>query len=323
MWLLLMLVLALILLYRWYRQIRLLENLTDKYVFVTGCDTGFGNLLAKQLDKRGMRVLAACLTETGSEKLKNETSSRLQTTILDIANTQSVSSAALWVEENVRNKGLWGLVNNAGIGLPTAPNSWLRREDFVKVLNVNLLGMIDVTLCLLPLIRRARGRIINMSSVMGRLAFVGGGYSISRFGVEAFSDSLRRELQPFGVKVSIIEPSSFKTPATDIKTTLQSLNDVWKQAPLWAKDSYGQQYFQDYCRFIEYRLSKCDPHINQVTDSIEHALTAVHPWTRYSVGWITKLYFMPVSYLPTFISDYLLAHPLKTPSRLCSSQDCN
>ncbi|XP_073469948.1 retinol dehydrogenase 16-like [Aquarana catesbeiana] len=323
MWLPLLLVMALILLYRWYRQSWLLENLTDKYVFITGCDTGFGNLLAKQLDKHGMRVLAACLTETGSEKLKKETSSRLQTTILDVANTQSVNSAALWVEENVRNKGLWGLVNNAGIGIPTAPNSWLRREDFVKVLNVNLLGMIDVTLCLLPLIRRARGRIINMSSVMGRLAFVGGGYSISRFGVEAFSDSLRRELQPFGVKVCIIEPSSFKTPATDIQTTLQSLNDVWGQAPLWAKNSYGQQYFQDYCRFIEYRLSKCDPHIHTVTDCIEHALTAVYPWTRYSVGWITKLYFIPVSYLPTFISDYLLAHPLKTPSRLYSPQENN
>ncbi|PIO33852.1 hypothetical protein AB205_0180060 [Aquarana catesbeiana] len=105
MWLPLLLVMALILLYRWYRQSWLLENLTDKYVFITGCDTGFGNLLAKQLDKHGMRVLAACLTETGSEKLKKETSSRLQTTILDVANTQSVNSAALWVEENVRNKG--------------------------------------------------------------------------------------------------------------------------------------------------------------------------------------------------------------------------
>ncbi|XP_018424112.1 PREDICTED: retinol dehydrogenase 7-like [Nanorana parkeri] len=312
----LLLVLGLILLYRWYRQSRLMENITDKYVFITGCDTGFGNLLAKQLDKRGMRVLAACLTETGVKNLKKETSSRLQTTILDVANAKSVSSAALWVEENVKNKGLWGLVNNAGIGLPTAPNSWLGREDFVKVLNVNLLGMIDVTLNLLPLIRRARGRIINMSSVMGRLAFVGGGYSISRFGVEAFSDSLRRELQRFGVKVCIIEPSSFRTPATDIQTTLQSLNDVWRQAPLWAKESYGQKYFQDYCRFIKYRLSKCDPQIYRVTDSIEHALTSVNPWTRYSVGWMAKLYFIPVSYLPTFISDYLLAHPLETPSSL-------
>ncbi|KAM5179738.1 retinol dehydrogenase 16-like isoform 1-T1 [Mantella aurantiaca] len=323
MWLPLLLVSGLIFLYRWYRHRRLLESLTDKYVFITGCDTGFGNLLAKQLDSRGMRVLAACLTETGAEKLKKETSNRLQTTILDVSNTQNVSSAAMWVDKNVKNKGLWGLVNNAGIGIPTAPNSWLRRDDFVKVLNVNLLGMIDVTLCLLPLIRRAKGRIINMSSVMGRLAFVGGGYSISRFGVEAFSDSLRRELQPFGVKVCIIEPSSFKTPATDIQTTLQSLNDVWRQAPLWAKHSYGQQYFQDYCKFIEYRLSKCDSHINRVTDCIEHALTAVHPWTRYSVGWASKLFFVPVSYLPTFISDYLLAHPLKTPSHLHSSRENN
>ncbi|XP_068121261.1 retinol dehydrogenase 16-like [Hyperolius riggenbachi] len=321
MWLpLLAAVLGLLLLYRWYRQSQILENLTDKYVFITGCDTGFGNRLAKQLDRRGMKVLAACLTQAGAENLKKEASSRLQTTILDVTDAGSVSSAALWVKHNVKDKGLWGLVNNAGIGIPTAPNSWLHKEDFVQVLNVNLLGMIDVTLHLIPLIRRARGRIINMSSVMGRLAFVGGAYCISRFGVEAFSDSLRRELRPFGVQVCVIEPSTFKTPATDVQTTIQSLYDVWEQAPKWAKESYSQQYFQDYCRFIEYRLSKCNPHISQVTDCLEHALTAVHPWTRYSVGWITKLFYVPVSYLPTFISDYLLAHPLAKPTRSLPSQ---
>ncbi|XP_075055526.1 retinol dehydrogenase 16-like [Mixophyes fleayi] len=313
MWLPLVVVLALILLYRWYRQSQILGNLLDKYVFITGCDTGFGNLLARQLDRRGMRVLASCLTEIGAENLKKETSSRLQTVILDVSDSQNVVSAAEWVKQNVKDQGLWGLVNNAGIGIPTAPNGWLIKEDFVKVLNVNLLGMIDVTLSLLPLIRRARGRIINISSVMGRLAFVGGGYTISRYGVEAFSDSLRRELQPFGVKVCIIEPSSYKTPATDIETTLQSLHDIWSEVPQWNKDSYGQQYFQDYCRFIHYKLSRCNPHITQVTDCMEHALTAVHPWTRYSAGWITKLFYLPVSYLPTFMSDYLLIHPLAKP----------
>ncbi|XP_063808521.1 retinol dehydrogenase 7-like [Pseudophryne corroboree] len=313
MWLAVLVVLVLILLYRWYRQSQILENLSDKYVFITGCDTGFGNLLAKKLDRRGMRVLAACLTDTGAENLKKETSSRLQTVILDVTDNQSVSSAVEWVKHNIRNEELWGLVNNAGIGIPTAPNGWLIKEDFVKVLNVNLLGLIDVTLSLLPFIIRAKGRIINISSVMGRLAFVGGGYSISRHGVEAFSDSLRRELKPFGVKVCIIEPSSYKTPATDLETTLRSLHDVWSQVPQWTKDTYGQMYFHDYCRFIQYKLSRCNPHVSQVTDCMEHALTAVYPWTRYSAGWITKLFYLPVSYLPTFMSDYLLAHPLAKP----------
>ncbi|KFO69201.1 Retinol dehydrogenase 16, partial [Cuculus canorus] len=84
--------------------------------------------------------------------------------------------------------GLWGLVNNAGIAIPIAPNEWLTKDDFAKVLDVNLLGLIEVTLSLLPLLRRARGRVVNVASVAGRISFLGGGYCISKFGVEAFSD---------------------------------------------------------------------------------------------------------------------------------------
>lgn len=82
-------------------------------------------------------------------------------------------------------------MNNAGIVIPAAPNEWLTKEDFVKVLDVNLVGLVEVTLSLLPLVRRARGRVVNVASMMGRVAFFGGGYCISKYGVEAFSDSLR------------------------------------------------------------------------------------------------------------------------------------
>ena len=87
--------------------------------------------------------------------------------------------------------GLWGLVNNAGISIPSGPNEWLNKEDFAKILNVNLLGVIEVTLSMLPLVRKARGRVVNVSSILGRVSFSGGGYCISKYGVEAFSDSLR------------------------------------------------------------------------------------------------------------------------------------
>ncbi len=89
--------------------------------------------------------------------------------------------------------GLWGLVNNAGIlGVSMGPLEWLHAEDFQRVFEVNTVGMIDVTLTFLPLIKRSRGRIINMASSAGRLA----GplilpYSVSKFGVESFSDGLR------------------------------------------------------------------------------------------------------------------------------------
>ena len=82
-------------------------------------------------------------------------------------------------------------MNNAGISTPTAPNEWLTKQDFMKILDVNLLGVIDVTLSVLPLVRKARGRVVNVSSVLGRVSIHGGGYCISKKGMEAFSDSLR------------------------------------------------------------------------------------------------------------------------------------
>lgn len=88
--------------------------------------------------------------------------------------------------------GLWGLVNNAGIAIPSGPNQWLNKQDFARVLDVNLLGMIEVTLSMLPLVRKARGRVVNVSSIVGRMSLGGGGgYCISKYGIEAFSDSLR------------------------------------------------------------------------------------------------------------------------------------
>lgn len=87
--------------------------------------------------------------------------------------------------------GLWGLVNNAGIVHPAAPNEWLSKDDFAKVININLIGLIDVTLHMLPLLKKTKGRVVNVASILGRLAFYGGGYCPSKYGVEAFSDSLR------------------------------------------------------------------------------------------------------------------------------------
>ncbi|XP_070477859.1 retinol dehydrogenase 16-like isoform X2 [Equus przewalskii] len=194
MWLYLAVLVGLYYLLRWYRERQVVSNLQDKYVFITGCDSGFGNQLARQLDLRGLRVLAACLTEKGAEQLRDRTSGRVQTVILDVTKTESIAAATQWIKERVGDRGLWGLVNNAGIAVPVAPNEWLTKQDFMKILNVNLLGVIEVTLSLLPLVRKARGRVVNVSSVMGRVSLLGGGYCISKYGVEAFSDSLSREV---------------------------------------------------------------------------------------------------------------------------------
>lgn len=218
---------------------------SDAFIFITGCDSGFGRLLALRLDQRGFRVLASCLTPSGAEDLQRVASSRLHTTLLDVTDPQSVRQAAKWVETHVGEAGecgrghggrrercahtgavgsqkdcvgvaglslpgrrgamgmpprphashaptgLFGLVNNAGVAGIIGPTPWQTREDFQRVLNVNTLGPIGVTFALLPLLLRARGRVVNISSVLGRLAANGGGYCVSKFGLEAFSDSLR------------------------------------------------------------------------------------------------------------------------------------
>uniref|UniRef100_A0A8D0LCE7 Retinol dehydrogenase 16 n=1 Tax=Sphenodon punctatus TaxID=8508 RepID=A0A8D0LCE7_SPHPU len=302
MWLYLAaLLLGLYFLRRWYRERQTVENLTEKYVFITGCDTGFGNLLARHLDARGLRVLAACLTQQGAEELGKVTSERLQTTLLDVTSTESVAAAAAWAKEHVGDGGLWGLVNNAGITIPGAPNGWLTKEDFQKVLNVNLLGTIDVTLHLLPLLMRARGRVVNVSSVWGRISILGGAYSPSKYAVEAFSDSLRRELLPFGTKVCIIEPGFFHTAATDAKLVIGNLHRIWERVPEEIKLNYTEM-----TKYTILLGTLSRQPLSMVTNCMEHALTALHPRTRYSAGWDAMIYGIPASYLPTVLVDQVV-----------------
>ncbi|XP_078545010.1 retinol dehydrogenase 7-like [Lissotriton helveticus] len=292
---------------RWYWERQTVQNLQDKYVLITGCDSGFGNLLARCLDQRGLRVLAACLTPRGAEQLQEATSQRLQTVILDVTKTESVAAMAQWVKRQVGNRGLWGLVNNAGVSFPMAPNEWLTKEDYVKVIDVNLLGMIDVTLNLLPLVRQAKGRITNVSSSLGRIAIFGGGYSPSKYGVEAFSDSLRRDLRAYGVKVSIVEPGAFKTGIVTRPVVEKGLQDAWGCMPNDVKETYGEQYFNAYRKNFINLVNAGSSNLHLVVDSLQHSVIAVYPRTRYSPGWDCKFVCLPLSYFPTIIVDYLLA----------------
>ncbi|NWR39490.1 RDH16 dehydrogenase, partial [Tachuris rubrigastra] len=304
MWLCVAVVLAgLLLLRRWHRERQTVPGLWEKHVLITGCDSGFGNLLARQLDGRGLRVLAACLTEAGAARLRAAASPRLQTVLLDVTSSQSIAAATAWVRERVGDQGLWGLVNNAGIGVPTAPNEWLTKDDFIKVMDVNLVGLVEVTLSLLPLLRRARGRVVNVSSVMGRVSFFGGGYCISKFGVEAFSDSLRLEMRNFGVKVSVIEPGYFKTMITNAENLEKNFLSIWEKLPEEIKTSYGDCYLKQSVASLKQMEKNYNSDLSQVTNCMEHALTSLHPRARYSAGWDAKLFYIPLSYLPSALTD--------------------
>ncbi|XP_058413859.1 retinol dehydrogenase 16-like [Diceros bicornis minor] len=315
MWLYLAVLVGLYYLLRWYRERQVVSHLRDKYVFITGCDSGFGNLLARQLDLRGLRVLAACLTEKGAEQLRGRTSDRLETVILDVTKTESIAAATQWVKERTEDRGLWGLVNNAGISVPLTPNEWLTKQDFMKILDVNLLGMIEVTLSLLPLVRRARGRIVNVSSVVGRVSLFGGGYCISKYGVEAFSDSLRRELSHFGVKVAMIEPGFFKTTVTSTEMLSREMQEAWDRASPEVKEVYGEKFLASSMKSIKLVEKKCTEDLSLVTDCMEHALTSCHPRARYSAGWDAKLFYLPMSYMPSLLLDTVIYWSCPRPAK--------
>ncbi|XP_037534738.1 retinol dehydrogenase 5 [Nematolebias whitei] len=299
-----------------YRDSREIEGISEKYVFVTGCDTGFGNLLCKNLDRRGFRVLAGCLTEKGADDLRRVASSRLKTVLLDVTSQDSIQNAMEWTKKEVGEKGLWGIVNNAGRSLPMGPSEWMKVEDFHSILKVNMDGVIAMTMTFLPLIKKAHGRIVNVASVLGRVAANGGGYCISKFAVECFSDCLRRDIHYFGIKVCIIEPGFFKTPVTNLETIERELHRLWNQLSPEVKASYGDKYLDKFIK-IQRLLMKaiCDSDLTKVTSCMEHALTAAHPRTRYSAGWDAKLVWIPLSYMPSFVVDIALKLILPRPSK--------
>ncbi|XP_074550999.1 retinol dehydrogenase 7-like [Halichoeres trimaculatus] len=293
--------------HRWYKESKRVTNKEDKYVYITGCDTGFGNLLAKHLDKLGFRVIAGCYTEKGEDELKKAASDRLTTLHLDVTDSESVAKVAASIKTLVGEKYLWAVVNNAGVGMPGGPHDWLTIEDHKSMLAVNLVGVIDVTLSVLPLIKKARGRVVNISSVFGRLSTFGGSYCVSKYGVEAFTDSLRINMAHFGVKVSCLEPGFFRTGLTDMEMLRNSLRKLWDRLPQDVKDDYGP------C-FLETSLEKCEQRIKQLADEdlmkvvncMEHGVSAVHPRARYSVGWDAKFLWLPLSYMPTWVLDRLI-----------------
>ncbi|XP_048379488.1 retinol dehydrogenase 5 [Stegostoma tigrinum] len=316
MWVYLLTAAALLAVWWLIRDRQQIGDVKDKFVFITGCDTGFGNLLAKQLERQGFRVLAGCLTQKGVDGLQRNSSSRLKAILLDVTDCSSIRKAADWVQAEVGEKGLWGLVNNAGRAIPIGPTEWMKMDDYLKVLNVNLIGLMEVTLTFLPLVKKARGRVVNVASILGRISLIGGGYCLSKCGVESFSDSLRRDMRHFGVHICIIEPGFFKTAVTNLEGIENDLQRLWDRLSPEVRESYGQNYLAKYVKSQRFSINAlCDGDLSKVTNCMEHALTANHPRTRYAAGWDAKLFWIPLSYMPTVLSDFLLSLLVPKPSQ--------
>lgn len=213
-------------------------NINHKYVLVTGCDSGFGRAIVEELDQKGVNVFAGCLSDSSVKELK-VLSKRIIPFVFDVSNSEHIKDAVAFVEKKLpKGQGLWGLVNNAGIAR-SGFIEWLSIDSYRKVADVNLFGLIEVTNNFLPLIKRNKGRIVNMASVAGILATpFGGPYNVSKFGVIAFNNTLRIEMMAFGIGVHCICPTFFRTNIIEAERNINSLNATYNAASDEVKESY-------------------------------------------------------------------------------------
>ncbi|CAH1774581.1 unnamed protein product [Owenia fusiformis] len=291
----------------WLIRLPKVGGITKKYVLITGCDTGFGNLLAKKLDKMGCNVFAACLTEKGQKDLDDETSTRVDVFHMNVADHQSVVDGANYVKGKLpQGVGLWGLVNNAGLTGALGPSEWLTLEDYNKVFSVNLLGLIDVTTEFQSLIKKAQGRIVNTASIVGRVTIAATvPYCISKYGVESFSDALRFNLWAFKCSVHIIEPGFHKTSITNVDLNVASFRRSYNQAPQEVKDEYGDEFIDAACGMMKEKTEQfLSPKLMDVVNAYSHALFSVYPRNRYQVGSDSKLFFIPLSFMHSAFQDF-------------------
>jgi len=180
-------------------------------VLVTGASTGIGLAITQYLASRGMHVFAGARKQEALESLaKNPNVTPIP---LDVTKAENIKQAKKIIEE--KTAGLFALVNNAGIG-NGGPLMDVSVEDLRAQFEVNLFGVHQITQAVFPLLLKAKGRIVMMSSDSGFFATpFFGPYCSSKFALEGYSDSLRREIIPYGVKVIIIEPGRITTPIWD------------------------------------------------------------------------------------------------------------
>ena len=276
-------------------------------VLVTGSSTGIGRATALRLDADGWRVFAGVRREEDAEALRIEGSVRLVTVMLDVTDAAQVAAAAELIGERVGEAGLDGLVNNAGIAV-LGPLETIPIDDFRRQIEVNLTGQVVVTQAMLSLVRRARGRVVFVSSIGGRMALpFGAPYHAAKFGIEAVADCLRQELRPWKIDVSLIEPGSIDTPIWERGE--QIADEVAARAPAAQEELYGQtiERFRTAVRQTAERGIAPD----KVAKVVAHALTARRPRTRYVVGADARGQALARRLLPDRAFDWVVAHVMR------------
>ena len=275
------------LIYRYISSKRYVKDTSKKCVFITGCDKGFGRLLAKRLDSMGVPVFAGCRTNEAKLSLQKECSPSLQPLVLDITSSQDIAQAAEFVKSNLSAPSdLWAVVNSVGIIGTGGPVEFQKRLDFEEVMQVNFLGMVDVNNAFFPLIKRSRGRIVNMCSMVAKSPTpLNVAYVASKYAVLGYSVALRREKAMWGISVSTIMPSLYSTESINMDKIRTLRRRQWQEVSEEVKEEYGEGFDGEHLKRLERMKTNMSIHnMTSVIDATEHALFSVSPQKNYMVG---------------------------------------
>jgi NAD(P)-dependent dehydrogenase (short-subunit alcohol dehydrogenase family) len=271
-------------------------------VVITGASSGIGFAASQVLVQRGFRVFGSVRTQADADRLREQLGARYVPLIFDVTDPDSVNQVAAAVAKTVGEQRLFGLINNAGIAV-LGPLAYLPLERFRLQIEVNLLGVHTVTQAFLPLLGAEPsrvgepGRIVNISSISGRLAMpFAGAYAASKFGLEGYSDSLRRELMLFGIKVILIEPRAVITA-------------IWDRVEGVAEEFPNTPYDRALRVFARQatREAKAGFPSEKVGELIWRVLTAPNPRARYAILPHRLVEWDIPRRLPTEFLDYCIA----------------
>jgi NAD(P)-dependent dehydrogenase (short-subunit alcohol dehydrogenase family) len=249
-------------------------------VVITGASTGIGRACALALDSEGFHVFAGVRKDHDARALQRDASPLLTPVHIDVTDAESIAAMAERVDAECADNGLAGLVNNAGTTLP-CPVEYLALDDFRRQLEVNLVGPLAITQAVLPLLRRGRGRVVNVTSAAGKIATpLMAPYVAAKHGLEGLSDVLRLELGRLGIRVAIIEPGYVST-AMRGKLESDTANTV-RALPTEGRARYGNQLTTMAATISHHAATGSPPDL--VARAVLHALTSTRPRTRYPAG---------------------------------------
>ena len=255
-------------------------------ILITGVSSGIGYATAQALVERGYHVFGSVRRQEDARHVQEELGEHFTPLLIDVTDSQAVATAVGQVVDALGDKGLYALINNAGIVIP-GPLKYTPLDEFREHFEVNLFGLLDVTQQFLPLLGAAEespyppGRIINISSTSGRVAYpFMGAYASTKHALEALSDSLRRELMLYGVDVIVIQPGTTNTPIKH-----KFANQVRK----YEETDYGPIFIGLEEQMAE--REKTGLPVQKVVEAIVTAVESPKPKTRYAVPrkWLSSL----------------------------------